>query len=284
MAVKTYKPITPAQRYKTSADFSVLTKRSRNKKKNIKVPRALMVAKKRSGGRNVFGRTTVFCRGGGHKRRYRLVDFLRAKKEIPARVQALEYDPNRSTYIALICYKDGEKAYILAPLNLKEGDSVIASDEADIQPGNNLRLGAIPPGTLLHNLEVEPGRGGKLARSAGGYAQLMAKDGNYAQVKLPSGEIRKLHINCRASIGQLSNTDRENISYGKAGRRRWLGRRPSVRGVAMNPVDHPMGGGEGRSSGGHPRSAWGKKAKGLKTRKNKRTDAFIVRRRKSKKR
>jgi len=276
MAIKSFKPITPSLRYKNVADFSVLTP----KKAQPSKPRKLVQPLSKSGGRNQFGKMTVRHIGGGHKRKYRVVDFAREKREIPAVVASLEYDPNRTAYIALLHYQDGEKRYILAPLNLKVGDPVVASDQADIKPGNNLVLSAIPVGTLIHNIEVEPGRGGKLARSAGGYAQLMAKDGDYCQVKMPSGEIRLLHARCRASIGQLSNTEHENITIGKAGRNRWLGVRPTNRGVSMNPIDHPHGGGEGKTSGGgHPRTPWGVPTKGYKTRNNKRTDAFIVKRR-----
>lgn len=277
MAIKTFKPNTPSQRYKSVADFSVLTP----KKKQPSKPRALMSALTKSGGRNVFGKMTVRHIGGGHKRKYRVIDFARDKREIPAKVISLEYDPNRTAYIALLSYVDGEKRYILAPLNLTVGDSVLASDQADIKPGNNLSLSFIPVGTLIHNIEVEPGKGGKFARSAGNYAQLMAKEGEYCQVKMPSGEIRLLHARCKASIGQLSNTEHENIALGKAGRARWLGVRPTNRGVSMNPIDHPHGGGEGKSSGGgHPRTPWGVPTKGYKTRNNKRTDSFIVKRRK----
>lgn len=276
MAIKSFKPITPSLRYKNVADFSVLTP----KKKQPKKPRKLTSPVTRTGGRNQFGKMTVRHIGGGHKRKYRVIDFLRDKHDIPAKVASLEYDPNRTAFIALLNYQDGEKRYILAPLNLNVGDAVIASDQADIKPGNSLSLSFIPVGTLIHNIEVEPGRGGKLARSAGGFAQLMAKEGTYCQVKMPSGEIRLLHARCRASIGQLSNTDHENLTIGKAGRNRWLGVRPTNRGVSMNPVDHPHGGGEGKSSGGgHPRTPWGVPTKGYKTRNNKRTDAFIVKRR-----
>lgn len=276
MAIKSFKPITPSLRYKNVADFSVLTP----KKKQPHKPRKLTVSLTKTGGRNQFGKMTVRHIGGGHKRKYRVIDFLREKREIPAQVASLEYDPNRTSYIALLNYKDGEKRYILAPLNLNVGDAVIGSDQADIKPGNNLSLSSIPVGTLIHNIEVEPGRGGKLARSAGGFAQLMAKEGDYCQVKMPSGEIRLLHARCRASIGQLSNTDHENLTIGKAGRNRWLGIRPTNRGVSMNPIDHPHGGGEGKSSGGgHPRTPWGVPTKGYKTRNNKRTDAFIVKHR-----
>jgi large subunit ribosomal protein L2 len=277
MAIKSFKPTTPSLRYKNVADFSVLTP----KKKQPSKPRKLVQGLVKSGGRNQFGKMTVRHIGGGHKRKYRVIDFARDKREIIAKVSSLEYDPNRTAYIALLTYADGEKRYIIAPLNLNVGDSVIASDKADIKPGNNLSLLSIPVGTLIHNIEVTPGRGGKLGRSAGNYAQLMAKEGEYCQVKMPSGEIRLLHARCRASIGQLSNTDHENITIGKAGRNRWLGIRPTNRGVSMNPIDHPHGGGEGKSSGGgHPRTPWGVPTKGYKTRNNKRTDAFIVKRRK----
>ena len=276
MAIKSFKPVTPTLRYKTVADFSVLTPA----KDLPHRPRKLVQPLSKSGGRNQFGKMTVRHIGGGHKRQYRVVDFHREKREIPAKVASLEYDPNRSAYIALLNYADGEKKFILAPLNLAVGDNVIASDKADIKPGNNLALSAIPVGTLIHNIELLPGKGGKLARSAGGFAQLMAKEGDYCQVKMPSGEIRLIHARCRASIGQLSNTDHENITIGKAGRSRWLGIRPTNRGVSMNPIDHPHGGGEGKSSGGgHPRTPWGVPTKGYKTRNNKRTEAFIIKHR-----
>ncbi len=277
MPLKTYKPTTPSMRYMTRADFSVLTPKKKQPKKPAKLTQSL----NKSGGRNVFGRITVRHIGGGHKRSYRVIDFARDKREIPATVASIEYDPNRTAYIALLNYKDGEKRYIIAPLNLNVGDPVLASDTADIKPGNNLSLSVIPVGTLIHNIEVEPGKGGKLGRSAGNYAQIMAKEEDYCQVKMPSGEIRLLHSRCRASIGQLSNLEHENITIGKAGRSRWLGIRPTNRGVSMNPIDHPHGGGEGKTSGGgHPRTPWGQPTKGYKTRNNKRTDAFIVKRRK----
>lgn len=275
MGIKTYRPITASRRFLTTVDFSALTPASEQPKK----PRALFAPLKKSGGRNTYGRITSFQKGGGHKRKYRVIDFLRDKSEVPGTVVSLEYDPNRTAFIALVNYVDGDKRYILAPLNLKVGDQVLASDSADIKPGNHLTLSAIPVGTVIHNIEMEPGRGGILVRSAGGFGQLMAKEGEYAQIKLPSGEMRKVHRTCKASIGQLSNTDHENVTLGKAGRSRWLGRRPHTRGVVMNPVDHPMGGGEGRASGGHPRSPWGQPAKGYKTRNNKRSDRFIVKRR-----
>jgi large subunit ribosomal protein L2 len=276
MAIKSFKPKTPSLRYKSVADFSVLTP----KKKLPSRPKKLEVALRKTGGRNQFGKMTVRHIGGGHKRRYRVIDFARDKRDIAAKVASLEYDPNRTAYIALLNYQDGEKRYILAPLNLNVGDPVLASEKADIKPGNNLSLSSIPVGTLIHNIEIEPGHGGKLARTAGSFAQLMAKEGEYCQVKMPSGEIRLLHARCNASIGQLSNTDHENIKIGKAGRNRWLGIRPTNRGVSMNPIDHPHGGGEGKSSGGgHPRTPWGVPTKGYKTRNNKRTEAFIVKHR-----
>jgi len=277
MALKTYKPTTPSLRFKSVADFSVLTP----KKDQPRKPRKLVQSLTKSGGRNQLGKMTVRHIGGGHKRKYRVIDFARSKRDIPARVAALEYDPNRTAYIALLNYADGEKLYILAPVGLSVGDAVLASEKADIKPANNLPLSAIPVGTLIHNIEIIPGRGGRLARSAGNYAQLMAKEGEYCQVKMPSGEIRLIHSRCFASIGQVSNPDHENLAIGKAGRSRWLGIRPTNRGVSMNPIDHPHGGGEGKSSGGgHPRTPWGVPTKGYKTRNNKRTDAFIVKRRK----
>jgi large subunit ribosomal protein L2 len=277
MALKTFKPTTPSLRYKSVADFSVLTP----KKDQPRKPRKLVQSLTKSGGRNQFGKMTVRHIGGGHKRKYRVIDFARSKRDIPARVAALEYDPNRTAYIALLNYADGEKRYILAPVGLNVGDAVLASEKADIKPANNLPLSAIPVGTLIHNIELVPGRGGRLARSAGNYAQLMAKEGEYCQVKMPSGEIRLIHSRCFATIGQVSNPDHENLAIGKAGRSRWLGIRPTNRGVSMNPIDHPHGGGEGKSSGGgHPRTPWGVPTKGYKTRNNKRTDSFIVKRRK----
>ena len=275
MAVKSFKPITPTLRYKTVADFSVLTKAADLPSR----PRKLTESLSKSGGRNVYGRITVQQIGGGHKRQYRLVDFKRDKENIQGTVISIEYDPNRTAYLALISYVDGDKRFIIAADGLKVGDKVIASDQADIKPGNNLKLSFIPLATFIHNIEVEPGKGGKLSRSAGAYAQLMAKESEYCQVRMPSGEIRLIHANCKASIGQVSNLEHENVTIGKAGRTRWMGIRPTVRAVAKNPVDHPMGGGEGKSSGGrHPCTPWGKPTKGYKTRKNKRTDAFIVKR------
>ncbi|MGD8241415.1 MAG: 50S ribosomal protein L2 [Desulfobacterales bacterium] len=272
MAVRKVKPTSPGRRFQDYATFEEITRR--------KPERSLLRAIKKSGGRNANGRITCRRRGGGHKRHYRIIDFKRDKIDIPARVAAIEYDPNRSARIALLHYADGEKRYILAPLNLKVDDQVIASAEADIKPGNTLPLRNIPLGTQIHNIELKLGKGGQIVRSAGTYAQLMAKEDPYALVKLPSGEVRMVLLKCKATIGQLGNLMHENISLGKAGRKRWLGRRPKVRGVAMNPVDHPMGGGEGRSSGGrHPCSPWGIPSKGYKTRTNKRTDRYIVKHR-----
>jgi large subunit ribosomal protein L2 len=270
MGIKKYKPTSPARRYYTVSDFAEITKEEPE--------RSLVEAKPSGGGRNNHGRITSRFRGGGHKRRYRIIDFKRNKIGVPAQVAAIEYDPNRSARIALLHYADGEKRYILAPDGLAVGNDVIAAASADIKPGNSLRLRNIPPGTAIHNIEMRKGKGGQMVRSAGTAAQLMAKDIDYAQVRLPSGEIRKVHLDCRATVGQVSNVEHQNISIGKAGRQRWLGKRPHNRGVSMNPVDHPMGGGEGRTSGGrHPCSPWGQLSKGLKTRNNKRTDGMIVR-------
>jgi large subunit ribosomal protein L2 len=243
--------------------------------------KSLTEAKKRTGGRNSKGRTTIWFRGGGHKQRYRIVDFRRDKRDIPAKVAAIEYDPNRSARIALLHYRDGEKRYILCPDGLKLGQTVLASEGADILPGNALPLRMIPAGTMIHNIELRKGKGGQMVRSAGAAAQLVAKEADYAQVKLPSGEVRKVHVECIATVGQVGNLDHKNVSIGKAGRSRWLGRRPHNRGVSMNPVDHPHGGGEGKTSGGrHPVTPWGQPTKGYKTRNNKRTQKFIVKRRK----
>jgi large subunit ribosomal protein L2 len=272
MGVKQYKPTSPGRRFQSVSTFEEITKKEPE--------RSLIKPLKRSGGRNATGRITVRHRGGGTKRRYRVIDFKRDKYGIPAKVAGIEYDPNRSARIALLHYVDGEKRYILAPLGLKVGDQVVAGEEADIKPGNALPLHKIPLGTLIHNIELKIGKGGQMVRSAGGYAQLMAKEGNYAQVRLPSGEVRMVHLRCYATVGQIGNLDHENISLGKAGRSRYLGRRPHVRGVAMNPVDHPLGGGEGKSSGGrHPVTPWGVPTKGYRTRKNKATDKYIIRRR-----
>lgn len=272
MALKSFKPTTPSRRFITQLDFAELTKTRPEKR--------LIESKPSTGGRNSNGRITSRFRGGGHKRKYRLIDFHRSKRNLEGTVKTLEYDPNRSARIALVCYKDGEKRYILAPVGLEIGATVIAADTADIKPGNSLPLLRIPPGTNVHNIEVRPGAGGKIARSAGSMAQLAGFEGNYAQLKMPSGEIRRVSQNCWATVGQVGNLDHENIVYGKAGRMRWLGFRPHNRGVSMNPVDHPLGGGEGKSSGGrHPVTPWGKPTKGKKTRNCKRTDAFIIRRR-----
>ena len=275
MGIRAYKPTSAGRRFYTVSDFAEITTDVPQKK--------LTEGKHATGGRNHYGRITSRFRGGGHKQRYRIVDFKRAKIGVPARVAKIEYDPNRTARIALLHYADGEKNYILAPDGLKQGDTVVSSRLADIRPGNSLPLGDIPAGTMIHNIEMRKGKGGQLVRSAGSAAQLMAKDATYAQIKLPSGEVRKIHVLCRATVGQVSNLEHQNISLGKAGRARWLGRRPHNRGVTMNPVDHPMGGGEGRTSGGrHPCSPWGQLSKGLKTRNNKRTDAMIVKHRKAK--
>lgn len=270
MGIKSYRPTTPSMRYKTVVDYSVLTKKEPEKR--------LLSILKSTAGRNNHGRITCRHKGGGVKRKYRAIDFKRDKLNVPAKVTALEYDPNRSAFLALVTYTDGEKAYILAPLNLNVGDSVIASEEADIKPGNSLKIKNIPLGTLIHNIELRPGKGGQIVRSAGSYAQIVAKDGEYSQVRMPSGEVRKIFMECRATIGQIGNTDHENVTIGNAGRHRRMGVRPTVRGRAMNPIDHPMGGGEGKATGGIPRSPWGWNTKGLKTRKNKRTNKFIVKR------
>jgi len=272
MALKSYKPTSPGRRLTTSPDFAEITKDYPEK--------SLTKPLKGTGGRNVYGRMTTRHRGGGHKRLYRVIDFKRDKLGVPARVAAIEYDPNRSARIALLHYVDGEKRYILAPVGLAVGDAVEAGPKADIKPGNSLALSLIPLGTMVHNVELRERRGGQLGRSAGTAIQLMAKEGDYALLKLPSGELRRVRLACRATIGQVGNLEHENISYGKAGRIRWLGRRPKVRGMAMNPVDHPHGGGEGRSKGNHPQSPWGQPAKGYKTRHNKRTERWIVQRRK----
>jgi large subunit ribosomal protein L2 len=274
MAIKKVRPTSPGRRSQTYSTFEEITRREPEK--------SLVEALPKSGGRNNHGRVTCRYRGGGHKRRYRVIDFKRDKMEVPAKVFSIEYDPNRSARIALLHYLDGEKRYILAPQNLAVGDTVVASDKADIKPGNAMPLKNIPLGTLVHNIELKVGKGGQMVRGAGTYAQLMAKEGKHVLLKLPSGELRMVLANCMATIGQLSNTDHSNISIGKAGRTRWLGRKPHVRGVAKNPVDHPHGGGEGRSSGGrHPVSPWGVPTKGYKTRKKKKdSDKLIVKRRK----
>ncbi len=276
MGIKKFKPLTPSMRYRTVTDFSELTGKAPEK--------SLLEGLKKSGGRNNRGRITMRRRGGGHKRRYRIIDFARRKLNIPSKVAAIEYDPNRSSRIALLHYADGEKRYILAPNGLNVGDTVVAGPQADIKPGNALPLEKIPLGSMVHNIEMAPGRGGQLARSAGSYAQLMAKEGPNATLKLPSGETRMVRKDCYATIGQVGNLDHENVVWGKAGKSRWMGRRPKVRGVAMNPIDHPLGGGEGKSSGGrHPCTPWGKPTKGYKTRsKHKLSDKMIVRRRQKK--
>ena len=273
MPIKRFKPTSPGRRQFEMADFSDLTKKRRPEKRLTKFKRS-------KAGRNNTGRITVRFRGGGHRKRYRVIDFKRNKIGVPATVDSIQYDPNRSARIALLKYADGVKSYILAPDGLKAGDTVISSRHADIQPGNAMPLEHIPTGTLIHAIELKIGKGAQLVRSAGTSAQLMAKDGDYAQVRLPSGEVRQIHKRCRATIGQVSNSQHARVNHGKAGRTRWLGRRPHNRGVTMNPVDHPMGGGEGRTSGGrHPCSPWGQLAKGLKTRRNKRTSKYIVRKR-----
>ena len=275
MGIRSFKPTSPARRYYSVSDFKEITR--------SEPERSLVETQHKHGGRNNNGRITSRFRGGGHKQRYRVIDFKRDKIGVPGTVASVEYDPNRTARIALLHYADGEKRYILCPDGLTVGTVLLASRNADIKPGNSLTLRYIPPGTTIHNLELKKGKGGQLVRSAGVAAQLMAKDAVFAQVRLPSGEIRKVHLDCRATIGQVSNGDHANISLGKAGRSRWLGRRPHNRGVTMNPVDHPMGGGEGRTSGGrHPCSPWGQLSKGLKTRNNKRTDGMIVKHRRAK--
>jgi len=273
MALKTYKPTSPGRRQLILIDRSELW--------DGKPVKALTEGKRGKGGRNNLGRITQRWRGGGHKRRYRKIDFLRQKHDMPAEVVRLEYDPNRSGFIALVKYEDGELSYVLAPQRLKEGDKIVSGERVDVKPGNAMPMRNIPVGTIIHNVEMKPGKGGQLARAAGTYAQLVGRDAGYALLRLSSGEVRMVRAACMASIGAVSNPDRQNISIGKAGRNRWLGKRPSVRGVAMNPIDHPHGGGEGRTSGGrHPVTPWGKGTKGTKTRQNKATDRYIVRRRK----
>jgi len=272
MPIRKYNPTSPGQRFQTVQTFDEITTQEPHK--------PLVEPMHRTGGRNNQGTLTSWWRGGGHKRMYRIIDFKRDKRDIPASVSTIEYDPNRSARIALLTYADGEKRYILHPIGLKVGDTIVAGQNVDILPGNSLPLKNIPLGTQLHNVELKPGRGGQIARSAGSAVQLVAKEGDYASVKMPSGEIRKINMECFATIGQVGNLDHENVSIGKAGRSRWLGQRPHVRGVAMNPVDHPLGGGEGKTSGGrHPVSPWGLPTKGYKTRNRKSTDKFIVQRR-----
>ena len=273
MALKNFNPTSPGRRHMTHLTFDEITK--------AKPEKSLTQPLKKTGGRDNRGRITVRFIGGGHKQRYRAVDFKRDKPGVPAKVAAIEYDPNRSARLALLHYADGEKRYILQPVGLKVGDTLVAGTNVDILPGNALPLKNIPLGTLIHNVELRPGKGGQIARSAGSSVQLVAKEGDYAQIKMPSGEIRKVAVVCMATIGQLGNIEHKNVAYGKAGRKRWLGRRPHNRGVSMNPVDHPHGGGEGKTSGGrHPVTPWGKPTKGAKTRNNKRTSQFIVKRRK----
>jgi len=273
MPVKSFKPTSAGRRFQTSMTFSEIT--------SDRPEKSLVTPKRRTGGRNSSGQITSRFMGGGHKRQYRIIDFRREKMDVPASVASIEYDPNRTANIALLHYADGEKRYILAPVGLEVGARVVSGPKADILPGNALPLRGIPVGTTIHNIELKRGKGGQMVRSAGAAAQLMAKEGDYAQVRLPSGETRKVFIDCYATIGQVGNIEHENLSIGKAGRSRWLGWKPHNRGVSMNPVDHPMGGGEGKTSGGrHPVSPWGWKTKGFKTRNNKRTDAMIVRRRK----
>ncbi|HMM37849.1 MAG TPA: 50S ribosomal protein L2 [Desulfovibrio sp.] len=269
MAVRKLKPTSAGRRFQTVSSFEEITKKAPEK--------SLVEGLSKKSGRNCYGRLTSRRRGGGHKRLYRLVDFKRDKRNVPATVAAIEYDPNRSARIALLHYADGEKRYILAPLGLAVGDSVVSSESADIKPGNALFLARIPVGTVVHNVELHPGRGGQFCRAAGAYAQLVAKEGSYALLRMPSGEVRKVLSSCVATVGQVGNIHHEKVSLGKAGRNRWLGRRPKVRGVAMNPIDHPLGGGEGRSSGGrHPTTPWGKPTKGYKTRNRKKTSSKLI--------
>ena len=273
MGIRKFHPTSPGVRTKTVLTNEELTKK--------KPERSLVEKKTGTGGRNNHGRITAWHRGGGHKQKYRKIDFRREKTDIPAKVAAIEYDPNRSARIALLHYADGEKRYILCPVGLSVGDTVISGNDADIKPGNALPIRNIPVGTMVHNIELKVGKGGQLARSAGAVVQILAKEGKYSQIRLGSGEVRLVFLECMATIGQVGNLDHEQVSLGKAGRKRWLGRRPTVRGVAMNPVDHPLGGGEGKASGGrHPCTPWGKPTKGYKTRKNKTTDRYILKRRK----
>ncbi|MBS3909886.1 MAG: 50S ribosomal protein L2 [Actinobacteria bacterium] len=273
MGIKKYKPTSAGRRFQTVSDFEEITK--------SKPEKSLVVKNTKSSGRNNNGRITTRHKGGGHKRRYRIIDFKRNKFGIPAKVAAIEYDPNRSARIALLFYADGEKRYILAPLKIKVGDAIMAGPDADIKIGNALPLRKIPLGTIVHNIELKAGKGGQLARSAGSSAQLMAKEGDYAHLRLPSSEVRMVHLDCYASIGQVGNAEHELISIGKAGRNRWLGKRPTVRGTAMNPVDHPHGGGEGKAtSGRHPVTPWGKPTLGYRTRRNTQSDKYIIKGRK----
>jgi len=275
MAIKRFRPTTPTLRYRTIEDNSDLS--------GAKPQRSLLKPLKSKAGRNNHGHVTMRRRGGGHRRKYRVIDFKRDKVGIPAKIASLEYDPNRSARIALLHYADGEKRYVIAPENAKVGDQIVTDDAADIRPGNTMTVGRVPLGTVVHSLEITPGKGAQLARSAGAACQIVAREGDHVQIKLPSGEVRMFRRECKCTIGQVGNLDHMNISWGKAGRSRWVGRRPKVRGVAMNPVDHPLGGGEGKSSGGrHPVSPWGMPTKGYKTRKRKPSDALIVRKRRKK--
>ncbi len=276
MPIKEYKPTSNARRGMTGHSFDGLSKK--------KPEKSLLVSKKRKSGRSSSGRIAVRRSGGGHKRKYRIIDFKRTKDGIPARVRSIEYDPNRSARIALLVYADGEKRYILAPMNLKEGDVIESGTQAKIKTGNNLPISHIPVGTIVHCIELKPGKGAQIVRSAGNYAHLVAKEGKHAHIRLPSGEIRLVQTNCRATVGQVGNAEHENVTLGKAGRSRWLGNRPTVRGVAMNPIDHPHGGGEGKSKGNHPVTPWGQPTKGYKTRRKKASDKMIVQRRKNRKR
>jgi len=275
MAVKKFRPVTPSLRFRSVPAFDEITS---------SVPeKSLLRPLRKSGGRNNKGRVTAFCRGGGHKRHYRMIDFKRDKRDIPARVASIEYDPNRSARIALLHYVDGEKRYILAPAGLEVDQRVVAGEEVDIQVGNAMPLARMPLGTVAHNIEMRPGKGGQMSRSAGSFVQLVAREGKKASLKMPSGEVRTVPVECYATIGQVSNVDHKNVVWGKAGASRWRGRRPSVRGVAMNPIDHPMGGGEGRSSGGrHPCTPWGKPTKGYKTRSKRKSNDHLVQDRRSK--
>jgi large subunit ribosomal protein L2 len=273
MPIRKYKPTSAGRRFQSVQTFDEIT--------TDRPYKPLVEPLRRSGGRNNRGELTAWWRGGGHKRNYRLIDFKRDKFGIPGKVSTVEYDPNRSARIALITYADGEKRYILHPLGLKVGDSVMSGEGVDILPGNALKLKHIPLGTTVHNVELKPGKGGQIARSAGASVQLVAREGEYASLRMPSGELRQINVECLATIGQVGNIDHENVSIGKAGRSRWLGKRPHVRGVAMNPVDHPLGGGEGKTSGGrHPVTPWGQPTKGYKTRRNKRSERFILERKK----
>lgn len=276
MGIRKFRPVTPSLRFKAISDFSEITKK--------KPEKSLLEPSPSKGGRNNHGRITVRRRGGGHKRRYRVIDFRRDKNGVPGRVESIEYDPNRSARIALVLYADGERRYIIAPHGVGVGDAIQDGPESEIHDGNALPIRRIPLGSQIHNIEMRPGKGAQIARSAGAFAQLMAKEGDYAVLRLPSGEMRRIHVECKATLGQVGNLDHENQQSGKAGRSRWLGKRPKVRGVAMNPIDHPHGGGEGKSSGGrHPVTPWGVPTKGYKTRKKtKKSDEMIIRRRKKK--